>query len=342
MSKAGYELNGEHFASLVRTCLLAGDVVSAVEALQQMQQLGLAFTHELTTPAGEVEAVVPNDFQEESLRRLMVTALSSSGNTAALDELYYALVDQAKSGGSVPRLALDAIVEAAGRLDLTDRAFATFNEYSSVFGLAHDIHSFNALLASSACARHVNMHTLLTILQQIDQTGQAADDESADASTDNREASAVKTSCTEGGEEAASSAVNSSEAASSSAVGSNSSSITGSKASVSSPKCVPNRRTFSLLLEAVVEAGELQVLDEVLRVMADSGVRPSSRAMRRVLVAFAKRGDWQRVDQTRGVLKLQEGGRELPIFAKTRLTAIAKQSESDAAKKKSQQQTNAE
>ncbi len=138
--------------------MLNGDLVSAVEALQLMELKGIVFNTNEDCHK-----------QFESLRELMVTALSKSGNTLQLDELYFALVDQAKGGGSVPRMALDAIVEASGRLDLNDRAFATFLEYQPVFHIQPDIHSYNALLASCGYARTVVMHTMLSVFEKIDQ-----------------------------------------------------------------------------------------------------------------------------------------------------------------------------
>ena len=93
----------------------------------------------------------------------------------------------------VPRIALDAIIEAAGRFniqflfnanavifmksklfvcykrqDLTDRAFATFAEYPTLFKVEPDVHSYNALLTASAASRVPNVHTLLSIFQDME------------------------------------------------------------------------------------------------------------------------------------------------------------------------------
>ena len=63
------------------------------------------------------------------------------------------------------------MVEAAGRLHQLDRAFATFQEYLPLFGVRPDIHSFNALLRACSAGHTVNMHTLLSVLEDIEAHG---------------------------------------------------------------------------------------------------------------------------------------------------------------------------
>lgn len=50
-----------------------------------------------------------------------------------LDEMYYALRDLAAQGISVSPLAINAIILGAGRRGNLDRAFATFQESSTLF-----------------------------------------------------------------------------------------------------------------------------------------------------------------------------------------------------------------
>jgi hypothetical protein len=53
----------------------------------------------------------------------------------------------------IPRIVLDALVESAGLLGMTDRAFATFQEYRTLFHLIPDIHAYNSLLAGVSFCR---------------------------------------------------------------------------------------------------------------------------------------------------------------------------------------------
>lgn len=71
----------------------------------------------------------------------------------------------------VPKDALNCIISAAGRMGQFDRSFATFTEYSSLFSLEHDIHSYNALLAATARHRNPRVISLLQILQEMELKG---------------------------------------------------------------------------------------------------------------------------------------------------------------------------
>jgi len=96
-----------------------------------------------------------------------------------LDGLYYALVENARAastehaaGGSapppVPRIILDALVEAAGALNLPERAFAVFQEYEPLFKVAPDVSSYNALLAACAAQRQINISVIFSIFQEME------------------------------------------------------------------------------------------------------------------------------------------------------------------------------
>ncbi len=352
LAKEDIACSSSNFANLIRSCLLSGDVISAVEALQQMDVLGMQFTHVVSEAVGgqqhrdkhqqqhhqqqlvaQVPKEVRNESQYESIRALMVSALTSSEGKAALDELYYALVSVAESGGAVPRLALDAIVEATGRLDLNDRSFATFEEYEPVFGVRPDIHSFNALLASCACARSVNMDTLLSIFQQIE-TSPLPPDSCLSGS------SAASPNVSEEGDESGDASPPSQCVATVESAGSHQPSTdlalategTGALSAVSPvAMCAPNKQSFTILLEAMVDSGDFQILDEVLLVAANSGLQVSNRALRRLVVSFAKKADWERVHRLRVQLREQEGGRESPLFLKTRVSNIRLAAEAAAA-----------
>ena len=85
-----------------------------------------------------------------------------------LDAVYFAMVDQVRSGRVVPTIVLDAIVEGFGKIDQTNRAFSTFQEYDALFHVKPDIHSYNSLLTSVASSQHINMQTMLSIFQDFD------------------------------------------------------------------------------------------------------------------------------------------------------------------------------
>lgn len=189
ISRSGAVPSPNNYSALVRASLNARDFASAVEALVEMAQLGVHFA------AGPADAIS----EEERMRALFVEKLfmrpraaeqrhheqeqqpetndevssrSSSAvdgtaprlKTSQVDEVYFLLVDLVRAGRPVPRIALDAIVEASGRLNFADRAFATFDEFEPLFGVKPDAHSFNALLASIAYSINTRMDTLVRIL----------------------------------------------------------------------------------------------------------------------------------------------------------------------------------
>ena len=91
-----------------------------------------------------------------------------------LDEVYYHLLDMLRTQtGSheqqgyqvaIPRLALNAIIMAAGRMGQLDRAYATFQEYTALFGLTADTAAFNALLYATARLVSAHSHPLTNTL----------------------------------------------------------------------------------------------------------------------------------------------------------------------------------
>lgn len=132
---------------LIRALLETKDVISAIEALQ------------------EFEAAFPDIQDSKSTQAHLVSVryhLSSSIETIqAADNLYYALLEQVQSHNArVPRVVLDAMVIAFGRLNMHDRAFAIFQEYEPLFKVQPNLHSYNSLLhattlASSCTTKHV-------------------------------------------------------------------------------------------------------------------------------------------------------------------------------------------
>ena len=82
-------------------------------------------------------------------------------------------VDLAKQNSSIriPRMALNTVIGASGRVGGIDRAFATFAEYDQVFGLTHDIHSFNALLLALSKYRSPTVISMIKIFNDMEARG---------------------------------------------------------------------------------------------------------------------------------------------------------------------------
>jgi pentatricopeptide repeat protein len=109
-----------------------------------------------------------------------------------LDGLYFALVEnvrtateahvasqqQGEADPAVPRLLLDAIVEATGKLQLSERAFSVFQEYTPVFRVTPDVNSYNALLSSCAQQRKVVISAIFAIFQEMEANNIEANEES--------------------------------------------------------------------------------------------------------------------------------------------------------------------
>jgi hypothetical protein len=91
-----------------------------------------------------------------------------------LDSLYFALVEmvrgarKASAEPAVSRVVLDAIVEASGRMGMVDRAFATFQEYETMFNVQADIHSYNSLLTACLAMHRVDLNAMLAVFQDIE------------------------------------------------------------------------------------------------------------------------------------------------------------------------------
>ena len=166
----------------------------------------------------------------------------------------------------MPRLVLDGIVEAAGRLGMNDRAFATFQEYRTLFGVTPDIHSYNSLLAAcvhtSPAQPRINMDVIFSVFQEIETAASAANVEAA-----SRESSSF--------------------------------------GAVGCGMSKPNSRSFSLLIDAMVECKEFRVFGQILEHMQASGVTASARSLRRAATALAREGHWDQVDVVKALISEQ-------------------------------------
>eukprot|EP00598_Pedospumella_elongata_P014668 CAMPEP_0184988000 /NCGR_PEP_ID=MMETSP1098-20130426/22722_1 /TAXON_ID=89044 /ORGANISM="Spumella elongata, Strain CCAP 955/1" /LENGTH=575 /DNA_ID=CAMNT_0027512645 /DNA_START=330 /DNA_END=2057 /DNA_ORIENTATION=- len=189
---ASFEATTSDYACLLRALLLSKDLASVTEVLQEMGRQGLSFTHEVYDEWGRNSTTEVHTRQFIQFRSLLVDSIAGTREErwhrsesdleqgrAMLDGLYYALVENARAastehaaGGSapppVPRIILDALVEAAGALNLPERAFAVFQEYEPLFKVVPDVSSYNALLAACAAQRQINISVIFSIFQEME------------------------------------------------------------------------------------------------------------------------------------------------------------------------------
>lgn len=89
-----------------------------------------------------------------------------------LDSLYFTLANRARNREHVPRIPLHAIIAASGTLRLLDRAFATFQEYDVLFGLGQPTRStYNALLYAVSSSPSPSALNMLSVLEDMDAAG---------------------------------------------------------------------------------------------------------------------------------------------------------------------------
>lgn len=225
------------YYNLVHALIQSNDIVSAVEALQDMESRKVSLIpslSELRSPNssrkilyGRNNAFVLYESVKEELQEIFVRNSNRSkgkgnvANTAAaisadeaeegndaedtedendkeakqkadeieeikrqyelLEDFYYALIDQVEKGQSVPRVVVDAILEAMGsftvygeknRASHLGRVRTIFNQYPTSFKLDHDITSYVALI--QAARRHCSFNDMMTIFQEMEQFVQTA------------------------------------------------------------------------------------------------------------------------------------------------------------------------
>jgi len=176
LATSGHDASKHNYFCLVKALLKSDDLISAIEALQEMEKRGY-----------KIQSSKFGAFSEyQALKTLLINSFlkppkdSKMDANAYLDQMYYALVDQVKKGGQkVPRIVLDSIVEVSGRLDLIDRAFATFQEYIDVFQIQPDVDSYNSLLASVAASKSCRMEQLLSIFQGLESIKDGSSDKNS-------------------------------------------------------------------------------------------------------------------------------------------------------------------
>lgn len=168
LARSGHAPRAADYACWIRACVQGQDFVGAVEALMEAHEQGLDLLREDHGPGGWTGGV--------ELQEVMAADLSRS--VRRLDDVYFALVDLVRGNFGVPRMAVNAVVMAAGRMGQIDRSFATFQEGPSLFGLEPDVHAYNALLWACAANRDASVHTLLSVFQEMESKGVRPDAQS--------------------------------------------------------------------------------------------------------------------------------------------------------------------
>eukprot|EP00428_Durinskia_dybowskii_P074795 CAMPEP_0170397644 /NCGR_PEP_ID=MMETSP0117_2-20130122/22984_1 /TAXON_ID=400756 /ORGANISM="Durinskia baltica, Strain CSIRO CS-38" /LENGTH=743 /DNA_ID=CAMNT_0010654159 /DNA_START=14 /DNA_END=2245 /DNA_ORIENTATION=- len=301
IKETGLEPTNLNYYCLLRVLLTKGDVVSATEVLQEMENQGVdCFSigeQAVTRPLNglpEKYAVREGDFDHGrylAIKDLIVTAMAGPkgpavpGSTSMesahrIDSLYFALVEQVRAARSaasesntdtntgscnssnssnssdgggleptrsatVPVVLLNALIESAGRLGNSNRAFTIFQECPTLFGINPNIHTYNSLLAACAESK-TKLTALLNVFQEIEATCLQQQD-------------------------------------------------VGYKAGVHS---------FGLLIQGSIARKEMTFLGQVMEHMLSTGYMVDGRALRFAVISLALRGceqDWALVEKFKGV-----------------------------------------
>jgi Pentatricopeptide repeat domain len=157
--KAGYPVTAAHHAALIRSKLTDEDYVGACSSAAEAEAAGIDL---FSSPEGSHMA----QSHGESLAWYFGDRLARSVST--LDQVYFSLVDVLRADGQAAKLCLDSVVLGAGKRGTVDRAFATFQEYQTLFSVRPDVVSYNALLCAAAHTRAPTVQTFLKIFERME------------------------------------------------------------------------------------------------------------------------------------------------------------------------------
>jgi len=128
---------------------------------------------------GTYESLAKNLWHGKSLlNEQMVLGLKLSKHPRSLNELYFSLVDLVRSTNNVPILIVNSIIIAYGKIFKPDQAFATFQEYKTLFGMTPDILTYNSLLLAVSFNPRIATSTMLQIFEDMENNSIKADDTS--------------------------------------------------------------------------------------------------------------------------------------------------------------------
>eukprot|EP01038_Epipyxis_sp_PR26KG_P012591 gene12591-16884_t len=160
----------------------SNDIINAIKVLQSMEEQGINLTtlESNNKDYNKLKMQVYLQNLYSSIQSRFVEYLTYFmgydsqlffvNKVKPLDDLYFLLIEESRLGRKVPRVALDAIVDAAGRLYLTDRSFATFQEFQPLFNVQPDINSYNSLLTSCYMNRFSTLKEFFAILREMEAT----------------------------------------------------------------------------------------------------------------------------------------------------------------------------
>jgi hypothetical protein len=166
LSKSQYKARIEDYECWLRASIIDEDFAGAIESLVEAEGKGLEMFGESSDDSPENALRVNGAI---AVQELMALKLSLS--VRKLDDVYFALVEMRRNHQNIPRLLVNAIIMAAGKMGQLDRSFATFQEYHTVFGLIPNIHAYNALLCATALSKSPNVNSMFLIFKDMEDAG---------------------------------------------------------------------------------------------------------------------------------------------------------------------------
>jgi pentatricopeptide repeat protein len=180
MKKANHPIGQSDYSCWIRACLAnKKDMIGAMEALISAGADGVDM-HAVPNSDSDSDSASASDSSYEDrfwginsswdIQKRIAENLARS--VTQTDNVYFALVDLVKENYTVPPMALNAIIMASGANGKLDRAFATFSEMETLFGIEPDVNAHNALLwANGKCmirAGGMNIPVMLQIIEKLE------------------------------------------------------------------------------------------------------------------------------------------------------------------------------
>lgn len=178
-AKYNYPIDVHDYLSVIRAYTnteidVDVDIVGLTDYLLDLQKNGI------------YDSAAKNPSHIKSLiNEQVVLGLKLSKYPRSLNELYFSLVDLVRSTENVPIMILNSIIIAYGRIYKPDQAFATFQEYKTLFGMTPDILTYNALLLAVSYNARIETSTVLQIFEDMENNNVKADDMSFSLLIDN-------------------------------------------------------------------------------------------------------------------------------------------------------------
>ena len=178
-AKYDYPVDAHDHLSIIRAYTNAEidknvDIVGLTDYLLDSQKKGI------------YDSLAKNPMHIKSLiNEQIILGLKLSKHPRSLNELYFSLVDLVRSTNGVPIFIVNSIIIAYGKIFKPDQAFATFQECKTLFGMAPDILTYNALLLAVSFNHNIETSTVLQIFEDMENNNVKADDTSFSLLIDN-------------------------------------------------------------------------------------------------------------------------------------------------------------